>query len=293
MTSILLPIGLAFIMFAVGLGLTPAAFGRIRARPAALGWGLAAQVVALPLVAFAIAEWLGLSPMMSVGLMILAAAPGGITSNFLTMLARGDTALSITMTVVTSLLAIATVPIIVGAGLEIFAGETTTIRLPVGRTVVAVVLITALPLIAGMVLRARFPVFTRRAAPTARRLATAIFAAIVVGAFWGQWSDIERHWRDVGPAVVLLNVATMALGFGIAAMLRLDIRQSIAIAVECGLQNVALAIFVAVSLIGDRSLMIPAVIYALVMNVSVVAVIFAGRWFIPDMEEETVPARVR
>ncbi len=291
MTSILLPIGLAFIMLAVGLGLTPVAFGRIKERPAALGWGLAAQVFALPAIAFAIASLIGLSPTMSVGLMILAAAPGGITSNFLTMLARGDTALSITLTVITSLLAIATVPVVVAIALGFFAGEAATIRLPVGHTVLAILLITALPLIAGMALRVRFPSLTHRAVPTARRLATAIFAAIVVGAFWGQWNDIERHWQDVGPAVVLLNLVTMALGFGIAAMLRLDIRQSIAIAVECGLQNVALAIFVAVTLIGVQSLMIPAVIYALVMNVSVFAVIFVGRWLIPDMEEGTVRLR--
>lgn len=288
MKSIFLPLGLAFIMFAIGLALQPSAFRRLTGQWLALALGLAAQIVVLPLIAFALAIGLDLSPVLAAGLVVLAAAPGGVTSNFLTLLARGDTALSIVMTLVTSALAMVSVPLVVGAGLAHFLGANASIHMPFGRTVLSIVLITLVPLALGMALRARFPAPVRRIAPGARMLASLVFALIVVLAFWGQWQPIKLHWAEVGPAVIGLNAATMLVGFGIAALARLDTRASIAIAVECGLQNVALAIFVAVHVLGDERLMIPAVIYALVMNVSVVLVIAAGRWLVPAGDEAQI-----
>ncbi|PLX37837.1 MAG: bile acid:sodium symporter [Hyphomicrobiales bacterium] len=286
MKSIFLPLGLAFIMFAIGLGLHVSAFTRLKGQWKALGWGLAAQIIGLPLIALALAYFAALSPVLAVGLLVLAAAPGGITSNYLTMVARGDTALSIVMTIVTSLLAMLTVPLIVGSGLEHFLGASAEISLPVGRTIVTIVLLTGLPLVLGMGFRARFPVLARRVASPARSLAGIVFATIVLLAFWGQWEPIKANWAEVGPAVVGLNAATMAVGFGIAALIGLNIRSAIAITVECGLQNVALAIFIAVQLLQDDRFMIPAVIYALVMNVSILVVIAAGRWLVPAIEED-------
>ncbi len=293
MKTLFIPLGLAFMMFTIGLSMQPTAFRRLAGRGKAFGLGLAAQLLALPLIAAGLAVVFALPPLPAAGLVVLAAAPGGVTSNFLTLLARGDTALSIVMTLATSVIAIVSVPLVVGWGVAHFLGESTAIRLPFGCTVLSIVLISVLPLAIGMAVRMRLPTVVRRIATPTRALAGIVFAAIVVRAFWGQWDAISTHWADVGPAVVALNVATMAVGFAIATAARLDTRASIAVAVECGLQNVALAIFVAVHILGDERLMIPAVIYALIMNVSVVLVIAAGRWLVPAMADDLAADIIR
>lgn len=282
--AVLLPAGLFLIMVAVGLGMRLPDFTALGDRKLALGLGLAAQIFGLPAAAFAIAGITGLQPEMAVGLVIVAAAPGGVTSNFLTLMARGDVALSIAMTAVTSLLSTLTVPVVVGFAVAHFLGGSETIRLPLGMTVGSVVVITAVPLILGMTLRAKLPDFSVRILPAARKAAALIFASIVVYTFWGQWDAIERHWRSVGPAVVLLNVLALAGGLAIGRATRLDVRQSIAIAVECGLQNVALALFVAVGILAAPELAIPAMIYAIVMNISILMMIAIGRRLVPEGE---------
>ncbi|MCW2307747.1 bile acid:sodium symporter family protein [Rhodobium gokarnense] len=275
--NILLPAGLFVIMTVVGLGMRPIDFARLADGKRALVFGLAAQILGLPLIAFGIAHGLGLSPEMAVGLVILAASPGGVTSNFLTMLARGDVALSIAMTAVTSALSLITVPLVVGFGLAYFLGTAETISMPLGRTIGSIVVVTALPLVIGMTIRARAPGFVRRNLGLARRLATLIFALIVAWTFWVERDSISTYWAEVGPAVIALNVLAIGLGFGLAALLRLQARRAIAIAVECGLQNVALAMFIAFVLLQTPLLSVPAIIYAIAMNLSVVAVIAIGR----------------
>ncbi len=280
--SVLLPAGLFVIMTVVGLGMRLADFKRLRDGTAALSFGLLAQIVGLPVLAFAIAQIVGLSPEMSVGLMILAAAPGGVTSNFLTMLARGDVALSIAMTAVTSLMSLITVPIVVGFALAYFIDASQSITMPFGRTVASIVVVTALPLIIGMTVTARAPNFSARMLKPARAVATLIFAAIVMWTFWVERQAIGENWRTVGPAVMSLNVIAIAIAFGLATALRLRVRRAIAIAVECGLQNVALAMFIAIGLLNVPILSVPAIIYAIAMNLSVLAVIAIGRLSIAE-----------
>jgi len=281
MIEILLPLGLAFIMFSIGLGLRLADFTRVVRMPLALGAGLANQIVLLPLIgALLVLLYLaqpGAVPVFALGIMALAACPGGITSNLLTVLGGGSAALSISMTAVSSLIGIVTVPLILGLSQGLLLGEAAGIALPVERILLGVFGVTGVPIVLGMVLNNRFPRTSEAVRPAARGLATGIFALIVVGAFVGQRETMVAHLLDIGPFVLALNVGTMALGMITARLLRLDLADTVAISMEAGLQNVALAIFIATALLGRPEMVVPAILYALMMNLTAAAFIAWAR----------------
>lgn len=270
--STLLPAGLAFIMFALGLKLSVADFRRVLTYPTAVGLGLAAQTLLLPLTAFAITALFDLSPEAAVGLMILAACPGGVTAAMITNLARGDTALSITLTACTSLLSFVTVPVIVGLSLQYFLGEAAPVDYPLGQAIGSLFLITLLPVAVGLAFNER-GWLTPSAAEAIGKLATAVFLVIVFATFYTEWPSITEHFAKVGPAILLLNVATMATGALLGLVGRLPTAGRIALAVECGIQNSALGITVAVSLLSVSGLAVPSVIYAFLMNITALALI--------------------
>jgi BASS family bile acid:Na+ symporter len=270
--STLLPAGLAFIMFALGLRLGVADFRRVLAYPTAVGLGLAAQTLLLPLTAFGITALFDLSPEAAVGLMILAACPGGVTAAMITNLARGDTALSITLTACTSLLSFVTVPVIVGLSLQHFLGQAAPVDYPLGQAIGSLFLITLLPVAAGLAVNER-SWLAPGAADTIGKLATAVFLVIVFVTFYTEWPSITEHFAKVGPAILLLNVATMATGALLGLVGRLPTAGRIALAVECGIQNSALGITVAVSLLSVSGLAVPSVIYAFLMNITALALI--------------------
>ena len=272
-TKILLPMGLAFIMFAMGLALVTDDFRRVVRHPVAMTFGLVSQMLLLPLIAFGLVATLPLEPEIAMGLIILSAVPGGITSNLLTHVANGDTALSVSLTAVTSLAGVISVPFIVNLGLTWFTGATEIVPLPVGKMVIGVFVISTLPLLLGMLIRHRWPERAVALEPRARRLAVFLFVLIVLATFMGQWGSISANFIHVGPAVIALNVATMAVAFVGARLLQLDHRQGVAITLECGLQNAAMGIFVAATLLANTTMVIPSIIYALVMNVSAAVVI--------------------
>lgn len=270
--STLLPAGLAFIMFALGLKLSVSDFRRVLTYPLAVGLGLLAQTLLLPLSAFAIAVLFDLAPQAAVGLMILAACPGGVTAAMITDLSRGDTCLSITLTACTSLLSFITVPIIVGLSLQHFLGHTATVDFPVGQAIGGLFLITLVPVAAGLL----FNQAGWLAPPAAKiigRLATAVFLAIVFLTFFTEWPSITAHFATIGPAILLLNVVTMSTGALLGVAGRLPTAGRIALAVECGIQNSALGITVAVSLLSVSGLAVPSVIYAFMMNITALALI--------------------
>jgi len=270
----LLPMGLAFIMFSMGMALVVDDFKRVVHHPAAISFGLFSQMLLLPLIAFSLVALLPLEPEIAMGLIILSAAPGGITSNLLTHIARGDTALSVSLTAVTSLVGVITLPFIVNLGLSWFTGATEIVALPLHKMVIGVFVISTLPLLLGMAMRHLRPEWAIRQEPRARRLAVFIFLLIVLATFMGQWGSISANFVYVGPAVIALNVTTMLLAFGGARLLRLERPQGVAITLECGLQNAALGIFVAATLLSSNTMVIPSIIYALVMNISAGVVIF-------------------
>lgn len=262
----LLPLALAFIMFYLGMTLVLADFWRVAQRPRALLAGLTGQMLLVPLAAFAVATLTGLDPVMAVGLMVLAACPGGVSSGLLTHLARGDTALSISLTAVTSLASMLTLPLIVNAALQHFMGSSLTAQLPLAPMVSSIFLLTTLPVLLGMALRWKFPRMVTRGLPRASKVATSLFVLIVLATFWDQREVLWLHLPTLGPATLLLNAAVLSSAYLLATQVRLNHTDRIAIVTECGLQNSALGIFVCLQLLASPVMSAPSVVYALLMN---------------------------
>jgi len=275
--DVMLPGALAFIMFALGLNLVPGDFMRVFARPRSVLVGLLGQVVMVPVLAFAIADLSGLPTELALGLMILAACPGGVSSGLITHLARGETALSITLTAITSVVAVVSVPLVVDLSMRHFTGAGAMVELPVGRLVRGVFLLTTVPVALGMLCRHLWPEPVSRRQSAASRLATSLFVLIVIATFASQHETLSRHIASIGPVAIALNLSVMAGGYALAAAAGLERRDRIAITTECGLQNAALGIFIAASLFAAPGMTLASVIYALLMNVSAIAFIFLMR----------------
>ena len=269
-------------MMTVGLSVRLSDFKALFHQLRAIGAGILAQILFLPLIAFGVALFTKLDTVYAIGLIILASAPGGITSNLLTVLARGKTALSISLTIVTNLLAFITIPTVLTVAFLLFreTGLSGTqgadlYALPFGETALKVLAISALPLAIGMALGHFLPKLTKRIENPAKFIASAIFAAIVFTSFYSEWGSITSHWSSVGPAVILLNCLAIGSALIVSQIFKLETRQALTIAIECGLQNVALALVIA-NFLGDGRFMVPSSIYALVMNVSVLILIAVG-----------------
>jgi BASS family bile acid:Na+ symporter len=275
--QLLLPAGLSFIMFAVGLALTGADFRRVLERPRAVAIGLAGQMLLLPALAWLLVIVFAPPPAFAVGLIILAACPGGVTSNLLTHLAGGSAALAVTLTGITSLAGAATVPLLVNLALVQFGGWETGVELPVLRMSLGLFGVATLPLGLGMALKRWRPLLAERMEPVVRRIATVVFAVIVIAAFTSQWPVMMAHADAVLPPALALNVAGMSLAAALARGARLSRREGIAVVLETGLQNGALGIFVATTLLGRGDMMVPSIVYALVMNVTALGFILLRR----------------
>ena len=257
---VLLPIALAVIMVSLGMSLTVVDFRRVLVYPKGVSIGLANLVVISPLLAFGVAELYSLEPGLAVGLVLLGASPGGTMANLLTHLARGDTALSITMTAISSLAAVVTVPFFLTVATDHFGASGLDEAVDMLGIVARVLLITVVPLSFGMWLRARRPERVAAIESTVRTVALAVFLAVVIGVIVAEHERVLDHLDEVAAAAATLNVAAMALSFTIARLARLDDRQSTAIAIELGIHNSALAIAVGATI--ATVLTIPAAVYA-------------------------------
>jgi BASS family bile acid:Na+ symporter len=264
-TQVILPISLFFIMFSLGLSLVVADFKRVAVQPKDFIVGALSQVVLLPAVAFIVVSLWPMDPALAVGIMIIAACPGGVTSNLLTYLGKGDTALSVSLTAVISLLSVVTLPLIVGGSIVYLMDAQGAPDISIGRTVTGVFLITTVPVILGMLVRK----FWQRGALATERwakiVAAVLFALIILGAIYSERANIVAYFIQSGPATLALNVVMMALAFWIANAAGLGRAQRTAITFECGLQNGTLAIFVAATLLENRTMMVPGGIYSLLM----------------------------
>jgi bile acid:Na+ symporter, BASS family len=280
--SAVLPLALAFIMFYLGLTLRGQDFWHLLRRPRALGVGLLGQVLMVPLLGLLVARTGGLEPTMAVGLMVLVACPGGISSGLLTHLARGDVALSIGLTAVTSLLAMLTLPLVLDASLSLFASELSgagpqRAPLALADTARRMFLLTTLPVLAGMALRAWQAPRVLRWLPGLARVATALFVLIVAATFWEQRHVLLEHLPTVGPACALLNGLILALSWSGSRLAGLSHADAIAVTTECGLQNSALGIYVCVELLRAPAMSVPSVVYALLMNLGALVFIVLMR----------------
>ena len=263
--DVVLPLALAFIMLALGLGLTFDDFARVARRPRDFAVGAISQVVVLPAVAFALASVWPMAPELALGLMIIAAAPGGVTSNILTAFARGDVALSISLTAVISLLSVITIPVIVIFAYGQFIGEQAGKDISVAGTALGVFLIVAVPVLIGLVVRRFAEGFALRVEPAARKVSAVLFVLVLAGAIYQERSNIVPYFAQAGPVTLALNVLMMAIAYWLARVFATGPTQRIAIAIECGLQNGTLAIAVAVLLFGGGLATVPAATYSLIM----------------------------
>lgn len=263
-TDIVLPVSLAFIMLSIGLTLTIGDFRRVAAQPRDFLVGAVSQIIVLPLVAFALVTAWRVEPVLAVGVMIIAAAPGGVTSNLLTLFARGDVALSVSLTAIVSLLSVITVPLIVVTAHRHFVGEVAG-ELTVTSAVLKIFVIVTVPVLAGLAARHALPGFALRFEPVARRISAVLFVLVMAGAIYAERANIATYFAQAGAITLTLNIAMMAIAFYGAAWLGMRRPQRIAIALECGLQNGTLAIAVAATLFHETLYAIPAAIYSLMM----------------------------
>lgn len=273
----LLPLALAFIMFYLGLTLVLADFRCVAHRPRALLMGLAGQMLLVPLAGFAVATFAGLDPVMAVGLMVLVACPGGVSSGLLTHLARGDTALSLSLTAVTSLVSMLTLPLILNLSLAHFMGSSLQAQLPLAPMVCSIFLLTTLPVLLGMLLRWKFTKLVVRLEPVASKVATTLFLLIVLATFWDQRAVLWQHLPTLGPATLLLNALVLGAAYLLATQARLHHADRVAVVTECGLQNSALGIFVCLQLLASPAMSAPSVVYALLMNAGGIAFVLLMR----------------
>jgi BASS family bile acid:Na+ symporter len=273
--TVFLPLALISIMFGMGMSLTPADFKRVVLSPRATILGLICQLVALPLLAFALIWLFRLPGDLAVGLMILAACPGGPTSNIITHLSRGDTALSVTLTAVSSVITVFTIPLLVGFAIRHFLDADEAIVLPFLKTVGQLIVVTLIPIALGMWVNRARPVFARRMASTVNVISL-IFLALVILAAVLREKDLGQQFLLAGPAALALNLASMALGLGAAALFRLTRPQGISISIESGIQNGTLALSIALGLLDSSRIAMPAVVYSLLMFASGAIMIF---WF--------------
>jgi bile acid:Na+ symporter, BASS family len=264
MTTIMLPIALFVIIFGMGLTLTPEDFLRVVRSPKAKLIGLSCQLVLLPLVAVALALAFRLPGELAVGLIIVASCPAGAVSNVLTHLAKGDTALSVTLTSISSIVSVFTLPWIIGWAMDYFLGAGAAVVLPFWKTLGQLALVTILPLLLGMLAKHARPALAARLARPAN-VFSMIFLAVIIAAAVGGTENLAEQFRRAGPAAITLNIVAMALAFFVARLAGLARPQRTAISLEVGIQNGTLALGICLGLLHSPTIAMPAVVYCLFM----------------------------
>ena len=266
LNAVFLPVALGVIMLGLGLSLRVADFKRVIVYPRAVAIGLACQMLILPAVCVGIAHAFDLPPALAVGMMLLAASPGGATANLFSHLAKGDVALNITLTAVNSVLSLITLPLIVNYSLEHFMGEGRSIPLQFSK-VMQVVVIVLTPVAIGMFVRSRKPGLADSLDKPVR-IISAVFLLLVIGAAIAkERATILDSFQQVGLAALAFNLASLLVGFVIPRVFRVETKQAVAIGMEIGIHNGTLAIAIASSpsLLNNPTMAIPPAIYSLIM----------------------------
>jgi len=264
-TDIFLPLALAFIMFALGLGLTGADFLRVLKQPKDFLVGAISQIILLPIIAFILIKIWPISPELAIGVMIIAAAPGGVTSNILTSFAKGDVALSVSLTAIISLLSVITVPFIIITSLNLLDLNNVSQNISLTNMALSMFLIVTLPVILGMIIKKILSNFALNFEPIAKKISIFLFILVLIGAILAERSNVISYFAQAGLITLVLNVVMMIVAFYIAQLLGSGVAQKKCISIECGLQNGTLAIFVATTLFGGGVYLIPAATYSLIM----------------------------
>ena len=262
----LLIAALALIMFGLGLSLTLGDFRRLLKHPKAVILALVLQAAVLPAICYGLIVLLGVAPIYAVGLMLLAASPGGVSANLFSHLFGGNVAMNISLTAINTVLSIVSLPLIANFAIDTFANSGQVVPMQTGK-VIEVIGIVLIPVAIGMLVKSRAPGFAARMDKPMKRFSMAVLAALAVVAIAKEWDALVASFASIGLAVILFNIASLGLGYAVPRMMGLDKPNAIAIGYEIGIHNSTLAIFVAVSVLGDFQLMLPAAIYSVSMYV--------------------------
>ena len=264
-TDVILPLALAFIMFTLGLGLSISDFSNVFKKPKNFLVGLVSQLIFLPIVGLVLVITWPLPIEIAIGVMLIAAAPGGVTSNILTFFAKGDVALSVSLTAVMSLLSALSVPIVLAISIGLIGDSSLPESISLTGIALSMFLIVTLPVLLGMGVRSFLNSLTLKIEKSARFISTLLFVLVLLGAILAERENVVSYFAQTGLVVLALNILMMLIAFYWSGFFGTGISQKKAIAIECGLQNGTLAIFVGTTVFGGGLYIIPAATYSLIM----------------------------
>lgn len=262
--TVVMPAALGIIMLGLGLSLTTDDFKRVVKYPRAMIVGLFCQMLLLPFVCFGICIAMNLPPELAVGLMLLSAAPGGAVANLYSHLSNGDVALNVTLTAVNCVLSLFTLPFIVNISLDYFMNEGQYIPIQF-KKVIEVFSIVLLPVLIGMFINQKLPSISKKLDKPVKIASALILALVIVAVVVKEKDNMATYFQQVGVAALIFNVLSMAVGYFLPRLLRVTKKQAIAIGMEIGIHNGTLAIFIALNVILNETMAIPAAIYSLIM----------------------------
>jgi BASS family bile acid:Na+ symporter len=264
LTSLFLPIALGIIMLGLGLSLTIEDFKRLTKYPKAMTIALFCQMVLLPLLCFGLVVAFNLNPVLAVGLMLLAASPGGATANLYSHLSNGDVALNITLTAVNSVLTLFTLPLLVNLSLDYFldSGQYVPIQF---KKVVEVFAIVLVPVTIGMLIKSKAPSFAQRMDKPVKILSALVLLIIIVSVTIREKQVLIDYSGELGLPILIFNVLSMAIGYYVPQFFKVEKKQAIAIGMEIGIHNGTLAIYIALNVLNNSTMSVPPAIYSLLM----------------------------
>lgn len=268
LTKIILPLSLFIIMFGIGISLKTSDFKNIFQYPKAVVVGLIGQLILLPIIAFLLALIFRLPAELAIGLIIIALAPGGATSNMFTYLYKGDVSLSVSLTVLTSLITPFTIPLLTSISMLYFMDSNAEFELPIIKTIVQLLVITVIPVALGMFALSRMPVLAKKIERILKWFSIFFLLLIIALIIMKNSENMLSFFAQAGAATLVLNIVVLVLGYQLASWSKLNQEQSICVGFEVGIQNGTLALVVAGTLIGNNTMMIPAVTYSIIMFIT-------------------------
>ncbi len=263
-TQLFLPLSLGIIMLGLGLSLTVADFRRVLHYPKAISVALLCQMILLPVICFVLVKFSGLNPAMAVGMMLLAASPGGATSNLYSHLANGDVALNISLTAINSILSLFMLPLIVNFSLGHFMGSGEFIPMQF-KKVAEVFIVVLVPVLIGMIIKKRLPAFADKISKPVKIASALVLVLIVVALVIKEYRVLLDNFGTIGLPVLLFNIISIITGYFVPRLLKIEKRQSITISMEIGIHNGTLAIYIALSVLQNAGMSIPPALYSLLM----------------------------
>lgn len=281
-SNMILAIALMLVMWGMGLSLVVDDFKRVLRYPKAVIIGLLSQLILLPLIAYGLVILLNVPADIAIGVMILAACPGGATSNLISHLANADTALSVSLTAITSIVTVVTIPLIVNFALESFLDQSHLIHLDFLETIIKIGMIILIPIALGMTVRRVWPLFAHRLGKPVRIASAVILLLIIVGIVIKEKEVLPGYFVDAGIVTLLLNVSTMGVGFGLGRLFKLSAPQAASISIETGIQNGTLALAIAGGLLNNTAFAIAPAVYSLIMFFTAGLIIYWGVQNLPE-----------